>query len=634
MTNPFLQTCTDLSPGPHGDAHLAVLATGLALLRLAVSHDAQCRHADAATLLKAALIATPALPGVRAHLALSLSAAGDHAAAREQFEIVLGADGSAYTACEDNRPVRVQIHVAFSRTLLALGAADEALKQAENAVSLNVEDAWAHAARGDALAALHRHPDALAAYQQAAMLEASLAWAHHGIGAMFIELGRPLAALQGLLRALELSETSQSCARPVAQVPVQIVQAPPVEMPSVCVPAHSCLPRHALPLSAICESIGLSLAKGGQPADAVPWFERSLETEPDRATALRYMGNALAMMRADDAALACLQAARRVRPDWDEAWLDEAGVLLRRGDYAGGWRAYGRRTGQQMLETLPSCWTGEEPLAGKTIVLLAEQGLGDTIQFSRYAPHVAALAQRVILEVQAPLRQLFAEVAQDWGVEIVARGEARPDGDHQCLLVSLPRIFRTAAGSIPGPIPYLRASEKRRAVWRERLASRRTQGRLLVGLAPAGNPHFRSDALRSIPLAAFEACLDLPGIDWVIPQPDIRPGDREVLQRHPGIIWPGTQLKGFADTAALLEELDLVISVDTSVAHLAGALDRPVWILLPHFPDWRWMHDRPDTPWYPGARLFRQAVAHDWGGVISRVCGQLQECVAQRATCE
>jgi hypothetical protein len=312
-----------------------------------------------------------------------------------------------------------------------------------------------------------------------------------------------------------------------------------------------------------------------------------------------------------------------VRPDWDEAWLDEAGLLLRRGDFAGGWRAYGKREGQRMLESLPSCWSGEESLSGKTILLVAEQGLGDTIQFARYAPQVAALAQRVILEVQAPLRPLFDEVSRDWGVEIVARGEARPDGDHQCLLLSLPRIFRTTPDTIPEPSGYLRAPVARRVLWRERLADRSAPGRLRVGLAPAGNPQFKSDALRSIPLAAFETCFDLPGIDWVIPQPEIRDADRAVLERHTGVISFGAQLEDFADTAALLEQLDLVISVDTSIAHLAGALACPVWILLPHLPDWRWMHDRADTPWYPSARLFRQTVVHDWRGVIKQVRDQL-----------
>jgi tetratricopeptide (TPR) repeat protein len=601
-----------LRTGLEDNALAETHASASALIRLAAILDAQCRHTDAATLLRAAIIAMPALPGLQARLALSLSAAGEHSAAREKFEAVLGADACADAPGVDNFPVASTLQLAYSRTLLALDAPEEALAQAERAVAGNAGDACVHAARGDALAALRRLPDALTAYQRAAVLEPSLAWAHYGIGVVFMELGRPMAALQGLSLALELSERMQKAAGAAAWAHT----APaPLSFP--------CLPVHALPASAICESIGLALAKGGQSANALPWFDRALELEPNRATSLRYMGNTLAMMRADDAALACLQAARRVRPDWDEAWLDEAGLLLRRGDFAGGWRAYGKREGQRMLESLPSCWSGEESLSGKTILLVAEQGLGDTIQFARYAPQVATLAQRVILEVQPPLRPLFDEVSRDWGVEIVSRGDARPDGDHQCLLLSLPRIFRTTPDTIPEPNGYLRAPVARRSLWRERLADRSAPGRLRVGLAPAGNPQFKSDALRSIPLAAFETCFDLPGIDWVIPQPEIRDADRAVLERHTGVISFGAQLEDFADTAALLEQLDLVISVDTSIAHLAGALARPVWILLPYLPDWRWMHDRADTPWYPSARLFRQTVVHDWCGVIKQVRDQL-----------
>jgi tetratricopeptide (TPR) repeat protein len=619
--NSLCTACGNLLTGLDADACAEASASTPALIRLAASLDAQCRHADAATILKAALVAAPALPGLPARLALTLSAAGEHAAAREKFEAVLGTVASADATGVENSPLESRLQVAFSRTLLALDAPNEALAQAERAVASNADDACVHAARGDALAALLRLADALAAYQRAAMLEPSLAWAHYGIGMMLMELGRPMAALQGLSRALELSERTQ-----------QDTDAPAQARTPSAPFSYPCLPLHALPSSAICESIGLALAKGGQPADALPWFERALELEPNRATSLRHMGNTLAMMRADDAALTCLQAARRVRPDWDDAWLDEAGLLLRRGDYAAGWRAYGKRAGQRMLESLPSCWSGEESLNGKTILLIAEQGLGDTIQFARYAPQVAALAQRVILEVQAPLRPLFDEVGRDWGVEIVARGEARPDGDHQCLLLSLPRIFRTTPDTIPEPSGYLRSPVARRALWRERLAARSAPGRLRVGLAYAGNPQFKSDALRSIPLAAFEACFDLPGIDWVIPQPEIRDADRAVLERHTGVISFGAQLEDFADTAALLEQLDLVISVDTSIAHLAGALALPLWTLLPYMPDWRWMHDRTDTPWYSSARLFRQTVPHDWHGVIEQVRNELSLRVAR--SCE
>lgn len=601
--------CVETPAGAQDDVRADARAGVPALIRLAATLDAQCRHLEAATLLKAALIAAPDepdAPGIRARLAFALSAAGDHAAAREQFETAHQAGASAGDA--PGFSPHLPFHLAWSRTLLALDAPEAALAQAQRALAIDAGDARAHAMHGDVLAALRRALEALAAYRRAAQHDATLAWAHYGIGTIFIELGRPMAALDAFSRALELTERAQN--------------AEPGRLPGL---PGSCLPSHSVSLSAICESIGLAWGKGGRPSEALPWLERALALEPGNTSALRYMGNALAMLRADDAALACFQAARRIRPDWDEAWLDEAGVLLRRGDWTGGWRAYGKREGQRMLETLPSCWSGEESLTGKTILLVAEQGLGDTIQFARYAPHVTSLAERVILEVHPPLKPLFEEVARDWRVEVVARGEARPDGDYQCLLLSLPRIFCTSPDSVPMAGGYLRAPAATRAIWRERVAARCTPGRLRVGLAAAGNPQFKNDALRSIPLAAFEACFDLPGIDWVIPQPELRDADREVLARHPHIITFGEQLADFADTAALLGEVDLVISVDTSVAHLAGALGRPVWILLPWLPDWRWMHDRPDTPWYASARLIRQPAPHDWPGVIAQIAGQLRD---------
>ena len=607
------QTPDDVLSDVDDEIHAEAAASAPALMRLAAHLNAGCRHADAAVLLRAVLFVAPAMPGARAQLALSLHAAGDHAGAREQFEMAVKANDGAAPRDAGAAREQARLHVAFSRTLHALDVRDEALTQAERALAYDADDACAHAARGDALLALRRLPDALLAYQCADRLDPSLAWACYGIGVTFIELGRPMAALERLSRALELQGRNEAASGLVACAPSTRACA-----------CFRCFAGHAVSASTICESIGLAFGKGGMPKEALPWLERALQSDPDNAAALRYMGNALAMLRADDAALSCLRAARRVREDWDEAWLDEAGVLLRRGDFADGWRAYDKREGQRLLETLPSCWTGEQPLHGKTILLLAEQGMGDAIQFARYAPLVSRLAGRTILEVHAPLRTLFEEVAADWNVEVVARGEMRPEGDHQCLLLSLPRIFRTGADTVPNETPYLRAPAVRRERWRERLALRSAPGRIRVGLACAGNPLFKNDALRSMPLAAFEDCFALPGIDWVIPQPEVREMDRPVLERHSHVLTFEGQLADFADTAALLEQLDLVISVDTSVAHLAGALARPAWILLPYFPDWRWMHDRADTPWYPGARLFRQPAAHDWPGVVELVRCELE----------
>lgn len=400
MSPPPCPACADPLAAPDADIRAAARASVPALIRLAATLDAQCRHQDAATLLKAALVAAPDGPGaqrVKARLALSLSSAGEHAEAREHFEAALQPEASADD--EAGFPARLPLHLAWSRTLLALDAPEAALAQAQHALGTDAADARAHAIHGDVLTALRRAPQALAAYQRAAMQDASLAWAQYGIGTTFIELGRPMAALQALSRALELAESA----------------APPHASAAQSGAVGDCLPAHAVSMSAICESIGLAWGKGGRPTEAMSWFERALALDPNNATALRYMGNALAMLRADEAALSCLQAARRIRPDWDEAWLDEAGVLLRRGDWAGGWRAYARREGQRMLETLPSCWSGEEPLTDKTILLMAEQGMGDTIQFARYAPHVSGLAARVLLEVHAPLKPLFDEVAQEVG---------------------------------------------------------------------------------------------------------------------------------------------------------------------------------------------------------------------------
>lgn len=593
-------------------------AAARAFARLSRDLMSQGRDADAAMLLQAALLVRPAQQDARAALALAWSRAGEHAKAREQFEAVLsdampGTSDTRLGTATGTDPVTAPAPdlaglpmptgaaapppaiflAAYARTLTALDCAHDALGYAERAVELAPHDAAAHVSRGDALAALHRHFDALGAYQRAAGLDPQSAAAHAGIGRMFIELGRPMAALQALGTAAQLAPDD----------------------------------------AAIPEAIATAFGKGGKPQQALPWLERALALEPRRASALRQMGNVLAVMRLEDAALACFEAARRARPDWSEAWLEEAGVLLRRGDYARGWRAYGKREAQRMLETQPSCWSGDEPLDGKRILLVAEQGLGDTIQFGRYAPLVAQLAGHTILEVQKPLAPLFAEVAADWGVEVIARGDDRPDTDHQCLLLSLPRAFRTSLRTVPADVPYLRTPPSRREAWRARLdvAVPRRDGRVRVGLASSGNPQFKGDGARSIPLAVIEPLFALPGIDWVLTQPDVRDNDRPVLERHPEIHSFAPYLHDFTDTAALVDELDLVIACDTSVAHLAGALARPLWLLLPFMPDWRWMHDRADTPWYRTARLFRQQALNDWGGVIERVRDALASMLESRS---
>jgi len=259
-----------------------------------------------------------------------------------------------------------------------------------------------------------------------------------------------------------------------------------------------------------------------------------------------------------------------------------------------------------------------EDIAGRTILLYAEQGLGDTLQFVRYAPQVAARGARVLLEVQPPLVSVLSGLQ---GVErVIARGEPLPDFDVECPLMSLPRAFGTTLGNVP-TAPYLRPDSQRAAHWRERL--RGGEG-LKVGLVWAGNPRFPGDRLRSPRLEGLRAVLDVPGVRFFGLQKG--PG-REDLERVPvpdGFTDLGPEIDDFADTAAIMANLDLVISSCTGPAHLAGALGVPLWVVLPYSPDWRWLTAREDSPWYPTARLFRQSRVGDWADVAERAADALR----------
>jgi hypothetical protein len=260
-------------------------------------------------------------------------------------------------------------------------------------------------------------------------------------------------------------------------------------------------------------------------------------------------------------------------------------------------------------------WIGAEPVAGKTVLLHAEQGFGDTLQFCRYASLVAARGATVVLEVPGGLKTVLTSLS---GItQIVTEGDSQPPFDLQCPLMSLPLAFGTDLKTIPAVTPYLHADAGRRRAWQARLDGVGLPGRLRVGLAWSGNPKHKNDENRSISLATLAP---LYGLDatFVSLQPEVRERDSATLAQS-GILDFRHDLVDFAETAALIDTLDLVISVDTSAVHLAGALGRPLWILLPRVPDWRWMLEREDSPWYPDARLFRQDRPGDWPAVIERI---------------
>jgi hypothetical protein len=321
-----------------------------------------------------------------------------------------------------------------------------------------------------------------------------------------------------------------------------------------------------------------------------------------------------------DEALESFAQAIALDPEYADANFNEGMTRLLLGDFPAGWKKYewrwqAKQRGQAR-DFSQSRWLGE-PVAGKTILVHAEQGYGDTIQFVRYVPMLARLSANIVLEIQPPLKPLLASVE---GAVVVARGEKLPPFDLHCPILSLPLAFKTELASIPASVPYLQAPHDRIEKWRRRLPRQRE---LVVAIAWAGSATHEQDLVRSIAIEKLEPLFAIPDIQWIGIQRDLRPGDAEYLAAHPEIAHVGAELADFADTAAVLSQTDLAISVDTSAVHLAGALGRPVWALLQHMPDFRWLLGREDSPWYPSARLFRQPDFGDWKSVIERVSREL-----------
>jgi hypothetical protein len=346
----------------------------------------------------------------------------------------------------------------------------------------------------------------------------------------------------------------------------------------------------------------------------------------DAADAMAHYNRALLMQDCSrwNEALADYNAAISLDPQFANAQYNRSLALLFTGDWQNGWRGFEWRwKNAQRLSIGESrnfkqpLWLGEESLAGKSLLLYSEGGLGDTVQFCRYAPMCAALGATVLLEVQPPLLGLLADLQ---GVsQLIAAGDVLPPFDYQCPLMSLPLAFKTTLDTISSAPQYLHTDKAKVAHWRTLLGDR---SRPRVGLAWSGNPNNTIDQRRSIRLAEFAAYLP-SHCQYFSLQKDVREADRKVLDSSPSIVSFGDGMLDFVSVAALCECMDLVISVDTSLAHLGGALGLRTWVLLPSTPDWRWLRDREDSPWYATVKLYRQKTAGDWNAVLSRVAADL-----------
>ncbi|NML42684.1 tetratricopeptide repeat protein [Ramlibacter sp. G-1-2-2] len=370
------------------------------------------------------------------------------------------------------------------------------------------------------------------------------------------------------------------------------------------------------------------LEKLGRFDEALACLDEALRLQPGRREAqLNKVATLMEAARPREA-IACADALLAARPDDADLHVNRAFCHLLLGEFEQGWADHewrGRSAGLKAPLPQAECppWQGED-LAGRTIYVYGEQGFGDSIQFIRYLPELARRAGTVLLQLPLPLVPLLGELPAN--CRLLPERAVLPKVHFQASLMSLPAVLGTRLATVPAPVPYLRAEPAAVAAWRKRLGS----DRLNVGIAFSGKPTHVNDGRRSIPLAACrtlasEACC------FVILQPEVKAADADALAAWPELLHAGRELRHFGDTAALVEALDLVISVDTSVAHLAGALGRPVWLLLPHVPDWRWLLEREDSPWYPTARLYRQGPERSWHAPLARARDNLRALVTQRA---
>jgi Tfp pilus assembly protein PilF len=363
-------------------------------------------------------------------------------------------------------------------------------------------------------------------------------------------------------------------------------------------------------------------------AEAIPEFERALAIRPDTPATYSNMANALRETGQLDAAETSLRRALSLRPNYPEAEWNLSYVLLTQGKLREGFTAYEARLRVPNFPNRPferPKWDGSD-LTGRTILLYSEQGVGDTIQFIRYAPMVKQRGGRIVVFCPPELRSLFSGRL---GIEQIVCDYPLPDFDFYCPIPSLPNMFGTTLETIPGNVPYLAADPRLAQNWRERLGT--GSPGLKIGLVWAGSPTHRNDRNRSMPLAALAPLAAVQGVQWISLQKG--PASAQLREQPHGLAitdWT-EELKDYADTAALIASLDLVISVDTSVAHLAGALGRPVWLLNAFAPDWRWLWSRPDSPWYPTMRIYRQPKMGGWRIPVEQIVEDLNRQTQNRA---
>lgn len=519
------------------------------------------------------------------------------------------------------RPAAHDVHLNLGVVLRRLGRLDEAMGSFRVAVLLKPDYMEALLNLGMLLAELARPEEAVGHLRKAAELAPQRGEVHMALGQVLRSQGDIDGAIGSFRRAVE------TIGDPTVVHGLLATLLQTARRPTDLLALEQAMVRRQPGVATNRVRLAQALMHLGRLDEATVSCERALALDPGSVDAV----STLAVIRiAQGRHMEAEQDLRSVlarQPQNAAARTNLATLELAAGDFEQGLADFEARFELPQLAAfrgagtrLPALSDGPD-LAGKHILLTAEQGLGDTIQFIRYAPLLAERGAIVTAEVQEPLIPLVEGIA---GIaHVTPQGSIAPAFDFSCPMMSLARVFGTRVGTVPAAMPYLAAPAARREAWRARLGD--AGGKRRVALCWSGNPDYAGDMFRSIPLQTLEPLLDDPALQVHLVQTDIRPGDDERVAARPGLVDLRRALVDLADAAAVLEAMDLVVTVDTSIAHLAAALGRPTWIMLPFAADWRWLRGRDDSPWYPTARLFRQREFGNWPSVADAVCAALRE---------
>lgn len=589
-----LETVLAREPSHFDALHLA----GLVAARLQ-------RYERAVALIRRALDVNPSVAPAHRHLGNALRDLG-------RLEEAL----TSYSRALELRRGFKEAHVNRAQVLLRLGRSAEALSDLDQSLALGADDAEVHTYRASALLALGRGEEAAASCETALRRQPDCVDAHVNRAAALYLRGAYAEALASCDRALALrpDHADAHAHRGAALLALWRLEEALASLErGLALQPHSAFAHN---LRALC------LLGRQSPVEALASAERAIELRPDSADAHNTRGLALTDAKCFDEALASFDRALALDATLEEPRFNQGVVHLIQGDFERGWALYDRRPVRKPLYLASAQrWDGREEIRGRTVFTYAEQGLGDTIQFCRYAKLLSEQGARVVLAVQESLCTLLRSL--DPRIEVIGAADPVPAHDVHCPLLSLPRAFGTTVERIPAAIPYLAADPERVAYWSRRLVG----GERLIGIRWQGSTG-RADAGRSFALSNFEPIAGLPHVRLVSLQ---KGAGAEQLERAPcrgRVLDLGPDFEpggrdAFLDVAAVMQCLDLVITSDTSIAHLAGALGRPTWLALKCVPDFRWMLERADSPWYPTMRLFRQPRPGDWANVFSRMRAEL-----------